>query len=166
MRELDLNFVFFPGFAGPGAALGAARCGAKAGSGPKNVLFALKPRIHASPKFSPFLPHARARSEFCFFSLDLRPLGAKAGSGTKNGLFDLKLRIHASPSWSPALPYAQTRCHFCFGFWGSWMYSRVQPCTSIPLRPPQTPRRPCEFESIESTVEPITKALSAKLLDI
>jgi hypothetical protein len=75
MCELDLNFVFFPGFAGPGAPLGAARRGAKAGSGPKNGLLALKLRIHASPRFSPFLPHVQARSEFCFFPWICGPRG-------------------------------------------------------------------------------------------
>jgi hypothetical protein len=47
--------------------LGAARRGAKAGRGPKNGPLALKIRIHASPALSPFLPHARARSEFIVF---------------------------------------------------------------------------------------------------
>jgi hypothetical protein len=50
--------------------LGAARCGANAGRGPKNGLLVLKIRIHAPPAFYPFLPHARARSElFCFCSI-------------------------------------------------------------------------------------------------
>jgi hypothetical protein len=75
MREVDLNFVFFPGFAGPGARLGAARRWAKAGSGPKNGLLALKLRIHASPRLSPFLPHAWARSELCFFAWICGPRG-------------------------------------------------------------------------------------------
>jgi hypothetical protein len=48
----------------------AARRWAKAGSGPRNGLLALKLRIHASPRLSPLLPHARARSElFCFCSI-------------------------------------------------------------------------------------------------
>jgi hypothetical protein len=63
MRELDLNYFVF-------ARYGAARRGAKAGRGLKNGPLILKIRIHASPAFSPFLPHAQARSEFiCFCSI-------------------------------------------------------------------------------------------------
>jgi hypothetical protein len=45
----------------------AARCGAKAGRGPKNGPLVLKIRIHASPALSPFLPLARACSELFWF---------------------------------------------------------------------------------------------------
>jgi hypothetical protein len=75
MRQHNRNFGFFPGFAGPGAPLGAARRREKAGSGPKNGLLALKLGIYASHRFSPFLPHARARSEFCFFPWICGPRG-------------------------------------------------------------------------------------------
>jgi hypothetical protein len=66
MSERDLNYFVFARY----AHLGAARRGAKASSGPKNGPLVLKIRIHASPAFYPFLPHARARSEFiCFCSI-------------------------------------------------------------------------------------------------
>jgi hypothetical protein len=100
--------------------LDAARRWAKAGSGPRNGLLALNLRIHASPRFSPFLPHARARSDLLCFCSICAPwvppaVRAKAGSRPRNGLLALKLHIHASPRFSPFLPHARARSElFCF----------------------------------------------------
>jgi hypothetical protein len=134
------EIIYFAWICGPGAPLGAARGGAKVGSGPKNGPLALNPRIHALPLHSPCPPQARAPSELCVFSLYLRAQRtrwalpgrrAKAGSGPKNGLLVLTLRVHASPALSPSLSYMRVRSDsLCFGAGDhgcTGVYIRVHP---------------------------------------
>jgi hypothetical protein len=134
--------------------------------------------------------HCRCNSQlglhFVFFARDLRAQGlrwALPGVGQMRAVGQQIVRS-SSNCWYIHLPRGLHRCHpanqisitllwYSVNYECTAVYSRAHPLRnllfqrlSIPLRSPQTPGPPCEFGSIESTVEPINKALTARLPNI